>query len=215
MSAIATNATLASGVAPTAHTESDGVLVLGLDAGFKHFGWGVVRLLPEGGERVEALGSILTEPSKRKGLVRDDDRRRAAEIARQLIEVSARYTPAVFCIEALSHVNPKSSRMPVSTTVKVGRAWGEVDMLVEVLDTALVQASPQAIKQVLCGTRSANKAQMKRAVIALYPEVAALLTALPAGRHEHPIDAIGAVVASLHTNEMRLARRYGSTPTRP
>ena len=57
MSATATNATLASEVAPTAHTESDGVLVLGLDAGFKHFGWGVVRLLPEGGERVEALGS--------------------------------------------------------------------------------------------------------------------------------------------------------------
>ena len=81
MSAIATNATLASEVAPTAHTGSEGVLVLGLDAGFKHFGWGVVRLLPEGGERVEALGSILTEPSKRRGLVRDDDRRRAAEIA--------------------------------------------------------------------------------------------------------------------------------------
>jgi len=213
VSAIATNATLASEVTPAAQARSEGVQVLGLDAGFKHFGWAAVRLLPGSGERVEALGSILTEPSKRKGLVRDDDQRRAAEIARQLLAVARRYEPAVLCAEALSHVNPKKSRMPVSTTVKVGRAWGEVDMLAEVLETALVQASPQAIKKVLCGTRSASKAQVKRAVTALYPEVANLLRAIPGGRHEHPVDAIGAVVASLHTNEIRLARRYGSGAT--
>ena len=198
-----------SGVAPHAAAESPGVIVLGLDAGFSNFGWGAVRLLPGGGERVEALGSIRTEPSKRKGLIRDDDQRRAAEVARQLLEVARRYHPAVLCAEALSHVNPKRSRMPISTTVKVGRAWGEVDMLAELLETALVQASPQAIKQVLCGARSASKAQVKRAVLARYPEAESLLVGIPAGRHEHPVDAVGAVVASLHTNELRLARRYG------
>lgn len=195
--------------APSAAARDAGVIVLGLDAGFSHFGWSAVRLVPAGGERVEGLGSIHTEPSQRRGLVRDDDQRRAAQIARQLLEIARRYEPVVLCAEALSHVNPKTSRMPISTTVKVGRAWGEVDMLAELLETALVQASPQAIKKTLCGTRSASKAQVKRAVLARYPEVAHLLAAIPAGRHEHPVDAVGAVVASLHTNELRLARRLG------
>ncbi len=206
-------------LAPQAVTSADpaaprGVLVLGLDAGFRNFGWGAVRLLPGGGERVEALGSIRTEPSKRRGLVRDDDQRRAAEIARQLLQIARRHHPAVLCAEALSHVNPKGARMPVSTTVKVGRAWGEVDMLAELLETALVQASPQAIKQALCGSRSASKAQVQRAVVDRYPEAAALLASVPAGRREHPVDAVGAVVASLHSNELRLARRLGVEPPR-
>ncbi len=196
------------GTAPHAERQFAGVVVLGLDPGFSNFGWGAVRLLLDGGERVLGVGSIRTEPSKRKGLVRDDDRRRAAEIARQLLVVARRYAPAVLCVEALSHVNPKTSRMPVSTTVKVGRAWGEVDMLAELLETALVQASPQTIKKALCGTRSASKAEVKRAITGRYPEVEELLRSIPAGRHEHPVDALGAVVASLHTNELRLARRY-------
>jgi len=186
-----------------------GAVVLGLDPGFSSFGWAAVRLIPEGGEEVLEVGCIRTERSKGKVLVRDDDRRRAAEIARALLGVSRRLLPAVLCAEALSHVNPRESRMPVSTTVKVGRAWGEVDMLAEQLETALVQVAPQTIKKAVCGNRSASKAEVQRALVRRYPELAALLEPIPASFREHPVDAVGAVAASLHTNELRLARRYG------
>lgn len=186
-----------------------GAIVLGLDPGFSSFGWAAVRLLPEGGERVLDVGCIRTERGKGKVLVRDDDRRRAAELARGLLAVAGRFEPAVLSAEALSHVNPRESRMPIATTVKVGRAWGEVDMLTEQLETALVQVAPQTIKKVLCGIASASKADVQRELVRRYPELASLLASIPASFREHPVDALGAVVATLHTNELRLARRYG------
>lgn len=186
-----------------------GAVVLGLDPGFSNFGWAAVRLLPDGGEQVIDLGCLRTERGKSKGLVRDDDRRRAAELARGLLAVARRFEPAVLSAEALSHVNPRESRMPIATTVKVGRAWGEVDMLTELLETALVQVAPQSIKKVLCGSASASKADVQRALERRYPELAALLAPIPASLREHPVDAVGAVAATLHTNELRLARRYG------
>lgn len=189
--------------------ELEGVVVLGLDPGFSNFGWAAVQLLPDGGERVLDVGCIRTDRGKGKVLVRDDDRRRAAEIARALLGVARRFEPAVLSAEALSHVNPRESRMPIATTVKVGRAWGEVDMLSELLETALVQAAPQLIKKVLCGTASASKAAVQAALVRRYPELASLLVPIPASFREHPVDALGAVVATLHTNELRLARRYG------
>lgn len=188
-----------------------GAVVLGLDPGFSSFGWAALRLVPEGGEEVLEVGCIRTERGKGKGLVRDDDRRRAAEIARALLRVTRRHVPAVLCAEALSHVNPRESRMPVSTTVKVGRAWGEVDMLAELLETALVQVAPQTIKKAVCGNRSASKADVQRDLLRRYPELGSLLEAIPASLREHPVDAVGAVIASIHSNELRLARRYGAT----
>lgn len=191
-------------------TTRAGAIVLGLDPGFSNFGWAAVRLLPEGGEEVLEVGCIRTERGKGKMLVRDDDRRRAAEIARGLLAVAQRIEPAVLCAEALSHVNPRDSRMPIATTVKVGRAWGEVDMLTELLETAIVQVAPQTIKSAVCGSRSASKVEVQRALVRRYPELAALLEAIPASFREHPVDAVGAVAASLHMNELRLARRYGA-----
>ena len=194
---------------PAPVRELEGVVALGLDPGFSNFGWAAVQLLPGGGERVLDVGCIRTDRGKGKVLVRDDDRRRAAEIARALLSVARRFEPAVLSAEALSHVNPRESRMPIATTVKVARAWGEVDMLSELLETALVQAAPQLIKKVLCGTASASKAAVQAALVRRYPELASLLEPIPASFCEHPVDALGAVVATLHTNELRLARRYG------
>lgn len=200
------DAQVSSALAP----HPSGVVVLGLDPGFSNFGWAAVRLPPDGGERVLDVGCIRTERGKGKCLVRDDDRRRAAELARVLLAVARRWEPAVLCAEALSHVNPRESRMPIATTVKVGRAWGEVDMLTELLETALVQAAPQTIKKAVCGSASASKADVQRALEVRYPELTGLLAPIPASFREHPVDALGAVIATLHTNELRLARRYGA-----
>lgn len=186
-----------------------GAVVLGLDPGFAAFGWTAVQLLPDGGERVLELGCIRTERGKGNVLVRDDDRRRAAELARALLTIARRFEPAVLSAEALSHVNPREARMPIATTVKVGHAWGEVDMLTEQLETALVQVAPQTIKKVLCGTASASKSDVQRELVCRYPELASLLEPMPASFREHPVDALGAVVATLQTNELRLARQYG------
>jgi Holliday junction resolvasome RuvABC endonuclease subunit len=193
-----------------AQTPARGATVLGLDPGFSRFGWALVLLLPEGGERVLDLGVFCTEKGKAKGLVREDDRRRAAELGRALLGVTRRHAPAVVCAEALSHVNPREAHMPVSTTTKVGRAWGLIDLLCELHEVALVQASPQAIKKATCGVASASKVDVQGALVARYPELVPLLQRIPASKREHAVDALGSIVASLHANELRLARRYAA-----
>src|SRR5690606_9650376 len=90
---------IAADLAPV--RELEGAVVLGLDPGFSNFGWAAVRLLPGGGERVLDVGCIRTDRGKGKVLVRDDDRRRAAEIARALLGVARCFEPAVLSAEAL------------------------------------------------------------------------------------------------------------------
>lgn len=190
-------------------TSSRGAVVLGFDPGFSRFGWAVVRLHPDAGEQVIDAGVICTDRAKNKALVRDDDRRRAAELGRALLAIARVHRPAVITAEALSHVNPRVGHMPVSTTTKVGRAWGIVDMLCELLEVALVQASPQQIKIAACGAASASKLDVEMALSERHIELGPVLARIPRTKREHAVDALGSVVASLHTNELRLARRYG------
>src|SRR5690606_39801152 len=72
---------------------------------------------------------------------------------------------------------PISPLFPYTTLF---RSWGEVDMLSELLETALVQAAPRLIKKVLCGTASASKAAVQAALVRRHPELAMLLEPIPA-----------------------------------
>lgn len=190
-------------------SDSD-LIVLGLDPGFASFGWAVQRVdALTGAERLEGLGVIRTKKATGKVLVRDDDHARAAEMARGLIEVTRRWRPHVICAEALSHVNPSGpARMPVSTMTKMGRVWGLVDMLCEVYEVGLLQASPQTIKKATAGKASATKGEVLDALDARFGgRVRELLRSIKATtQHEHPVDALGAIVALEHHDHMRIAR---------
>jgi Holliday junction resolvasome RuvABC endonuclease subunit len=182
------------------------MIVLGIDPGFASFGTAVVELTPTT-ERVHRLGVIRTEKSnkKRNCLAADDNIRRAREISDALEVLSDEWDFRAVCAEAMSF--PRSS----SVAGKMCLAWGVVTAWMQRLDLALVQASPQTVKLAVCGNKQASKDEVQAALVKRYgAEVARLLVNLPAGQHEHPFDALGAVVACLESDVVRMGRRAAS-----
>lgn len=182
---------------------SDGIFVLGLDPGFKHIGWAVVRLLPDA-ERLVDLGVIRTDKAKNKGLlVSDDLHRRGQEIVRALALVLAAYPFVAVCAESISY--PRNA----SVCGQLGRGWGIIDTLLELRGLALICASPQAIKKAATGKASASKEAVLDALDKRFDgTIRARLRHIKAtALHEHPVDAVGAVVASRHHDHLRLAER--------
>lgn len=197
------------------------IYVLGLDVGFATFGWALVELLAEG-ERVEAMGVIVTKKSnaKQNVLASSDDHRRAQEIAHVLYGLTGRGVRAL-CAESPSHGKWKGA----ATAIKIGRAWGVVDALTYDGHLPLVQASPQQIKKAVCGNVKASKAEVQDALCArLMCEVVSdgkqnhaqrrvgsdaidrFVVETPRTLHEHAFDALGAVVACLDSEVIRAIR---------
>lgn len=137
-------------------------VILGVDPGFASFGWARIEL--EGGPepvRIE-LGVIETTKSARKlhVLATDDNARRARELARGLI---GELTGAdVICAEGISFTRD------ASVMCKVGMAWGVLVATATSLGVPLVQASPQRVKAVACGTIKASKEDVQRAMEQTY-----------------------------------------------
>ncbi len=191
------------------------MIALGLDPGFASFGWAAVRV-QDGPTPIDpvsldllALGVIRTKKAQGKVLLRDDDHRRCGEIVRALLAVTREHRPAILCAEAFSHGGGgPEARKQVATIAKMGRAWGIVDTLCEVLQAGLLQVSPQTIKKATTGQRKASKAEVRRALDErLSGQLEAHLAGIRATKqHEHPVDALGSIVASLDHDHFRLAR---------
>ena len=181
--------------------------VLGIDTGFASYGWGIVDLTTEG-ERVVAAGCIRTKKSKRKVLITADNFRRGAEIERELERVIAVHDPKAIAIEAMSW--PRSS----SVVAKLGIAWGITIAVATRHDFPVVSSSPQELKKRLTGKASSSKEEMRAAVLKTTGciRLAGMLAkVLPASEHEHPIDAVAAVIAARDTDVMRTIRQLGRT----
>ena len=178
------------------------IYALGLDPGFASFGWAIVRLFPER-ERVAALGVIETKKSPKKLSVRaaDDNSVRTRIIAEALQKLVERYHPKVIAAEAFSQ--PRNA----SVSGKLGRAWGAVDTLSVFSGLPVIQASPQAIKKALCGKQNASKDEVQEALRVRYSgQFDSYTERTPKGKWEHPFDAVGAVVACLDSEVMRMAK---------
>ena len=180
--------------------------VLGLDPGLAHFGWAVVEIGVDF-ERVLAVGVFRTKKSMRRRNVRasSDLHRRGVELARGLATVIATHGPIhAFCAEALS--SPRGA----SAAGKLQRSWGIVDDIVAGFDAPLLEATPQELKVATAGRATASKADVMAAVEARYPGAEALVrfrSGFPSGQWEHGFDAVGAVIASLDTVELRMVRQ--------
>lgn len=174
---------------------------LGIDPGLAHLGWAIVDV-GDDGARVLALGCIQTAKDKRKVLSTVDLHRRGQEIARALGEIVRLYPGiSVAFAESLSFVRS------ASTMCGIGRAWGVVDAVLEANRIGLVQASPQEIKQVVCGSKTATKDDVEAAVIRVCGEhVRTQLARITKSRREHPVDAVAAVLACIDRPELRIAR---------
>lgn len=173
-------------------------IVLGVDPGFASLGLAWVRLLPHA-EIVERLAVVTTAPSarKRQVLATDDNVHRLRELWETLrAALSPRVGVVACCVEAQSW--PRNA----GAAVKVAMVWGLLVAATEEANVPLMQVSPMEIKRAVTGDRKASKDDVQNALDLRYPE----MPPWPAHR-EHCADALGAVVACLGADVIRMARR--------
>jgi Holliday junction resolvasome RuvABC endonuclease subunit len=196
----------------------EGVAVLGSDPGFSMFGWSVVGFSPSPDELMDLvpqaelmdlvpleLGLIRTEKSAKKRSVRaaDDNTRRAQEIVRELQKLFVRYQIKAICAESMSF--PRNA----SVAAKMALSWGVLATLSVVHGVPILQASPKEVKVALTGNGSASKLEVQRALDARFDRRFSeemQERGLSRTTHEHPYDALAAVVACESESVMTLLR---------
>lgn len=169
--------------------------ILGVDPGFANLGYSVCQIDRSGKLTLQALGVIRTTKSSKKTrtLASEDNIRRAREIAHDLMEIVGRWQPKVICAEAMSF--PRNS----GAAAKVAMAWGIVAAILAKEALPLVQPSPQAVKKAVCGKASASKEEVQRAMERAH-RLPRFLSGIPKGLHEHPIDSLAVIHASLESD---------------
>lgn len=178
--------------------------VLGIDPGFSSLGYALVDLKGTDEVVVEGLGCIRTEKSSKKGkvLASDDNTRRARELFRALLPLMEGVV--AICTESQSW--PRNA----SSSAKVGMGWGVIAALSELMDVPILMASPQGLKRAVCGKATASKEEVQEAVDKRFGRdfgSELVDNGLAKTYHEHPYDALGAVLACLDDEVLRIARR--------
>jgi crossover junction endodeoxyribonuclease RuvC len=183
------------------------MMILGLDPGFANLGWCRASYTKDAFVTLE-MGCIQTKKDGRKVLQSVDNVKRAQIIARklkwliwELIEDEWVRTADAIALEAMSFPRNASSASKMSLT------WGVISALSGLWDIPMIQASPQDIKEAVTGSRKASKAQMEATLSGRYPVVLKCLEDVPMSRREHPYDALGAIVASLGSEVVKMGLR--------
>jgi crossover junction endodeoxyribonuclease RuvC len=178
------------------------MIVLGIDAALCNLGLAAVELAASREHLVEVMVA-RTEPSPKKRRVRaiDDDARRVAELVVALERFIDRHRPAALAVEATGA--GKGSKAVRAMAL----VFGAVVAVAKVRGLPLVQASPTDVKLAIAGRKDASKDDVVAAVVKRFPGVA---FQGPRGVWEHQADAVGAVVACLDADVMRLARQFGA-----
>jgi crossover junction endodeoxyribonuclease RuvC len=153
------------------------VVVLGIDPGTAHTGYGVV--LSRGQELAALDGGVIgTGPDEAL-------ERRLARIHAQVCDLIAKYEPAAMAVEDLFFGQNARSAFAV------GQARGAVLLAAGMAGVPCFSYTPQAVKQAVCGSGAAEKAQVQRMV-------GALLSLPEPPSPDHAADALA--VAICHAN---------------
>jgi crossover junction endodeoxyribonuclease RuvC len=162
------------------------VVVLGIDPGTAHMGYGVVL---SRGRRLAALdgGVIQTRPGAPL-------ERRLADIHARMCDLIREHRPAAVAIEDLYFGRNAHSAFAV------GQARGVVLLSAGMAGIPCFSYTPQVVKQAVCGSGGAGKEQVQRMVGALLA-----LPELP--RPDHAADALA--VAICHANSAPLKEALG------
>lgn len=153
------------------------VVVLGIDPGTAHTGYGVV--LSRGQELAALDGGVIgTGPDEAL-------ERRLARIHAQVCDLIAKYEPHAMAVEDLFFGQNARSAFAV------GQARGAVLLAAGMAGIQCFSYTPQAVKQAVCGSGSADKAQVQKMV-------GALLSLPEPPSPNHAADALA--VAICHAN---------------
>ena len=161
-----------------------GLIVLGLDPGLRHTGWGII----------EANGNRLSHVAH--GVINSDSAdalaKRLVQIHDGLIEVLRTWHPQTCAVEE-TFVN----KNPLST-LKLGQARGVVLLVPALAGIAVAEYAPNHIKKAVVGVGHADKTQVHTMVERLLPGAK--------GARADAADALA--VAICHAHHMQSARRH-------
>jgi crossover junction endodeoxyribonuclease RuvC len=180
-------------------------VVLGLDPGFAHVGYALVSVTSEAEQPLE-LGVISTKKNSNKQNVyaSDDNLRRGREITHELQNIfkSSKSSIRALCVETMSF--PRNA----AVAAKMAMCWGVVAALSEFFNIPVVQVTPQQLKVALGLQRNATKPEVCSALQTRFGAklLEGQLAHVSASLHEHPLDALGAVVACRDSDLIRLLR---------
>jgi crossover junction endodeoxyribonuclease RuvC len=136
------------------------MLVLGIDPGTRHLGWGLVR---REGSRIASLAHGVISPSPALSLAE-----RLVVIESELDEIIERYRPDAAAVESLFfHKDPQAA-------AKLGHARGVILLCIARARIALFEYAPAKVKRVIAGRGAADKRQ-----VALMMKALLGLTELP------------------------------------
>lgn len=182
------------------------MIFLGIDPGFANLGWCHAEY--DGKTLVvRDMGTVTTNKSTKKIPVAWDNIKRTQRLHTHLMALALVPHPSGMvpvdctCAEAMSY--PPNA----ATAAKMSLSWGVIASVTAALKIPLVQPSPRDIKMAVAGSHKASKAMMSQRLHEYYPEIEALLDPIPGSRREHPIDALGAIVASLQSDVVKAVLR--------
>jgi crossover junction endodeoxyribonuclease RuvC len=162
------------------------MIVLGVDPGTRHLGWGVVRREGTRPSHV-AHGVIDTDTSASIAV-------RLCQIERDLDVVVAKYAPTASAVESLFFAKDASA------AAKLGHARGVALLVLARAGLPIAEYEPARVKKALVGHGRADKDQMARMI--------ATVLRLPAPPRADAADALAIAVTHLHAApfEAQIAR---------
>lgn len=163
------------------------MVVLGIDPGLAHCGFGVV--VRRGSRLVAADGGVIRTPSE------DAPEQRLATLHEGVAGLIDEHEPDAVALEALYFGEN------VRTAFAVGQARGVVLLAAGQRDVGCFDYTPQQVKGAVCGAGRADKGQVARMVQALLS-----LPELP--KPDHAADALA--VAICHANHAPLLAAAGA-----
>ncbi len=154
-------------------------LALGIDPGIATTGYGLIRLLEDGGLEPVTFGVLLTPPDL-------PVHRRLLMLHGDLRELLAAHHPDTCAVEKLFF------QRNVSTAIAVGEARGIVLLAMAEAGLEVAEYTPNEVKQAVCGYGSAQKRQVQEMVRTLLG-----LPAIP--RPDDAADALAIAITHLNT----------------
>jgi crossover junction endodeoxyribonuclease RuvC len=158
-------------------------LVLGLDPGTRHFGWGVVA---QRGPRMVHIAHGVIDTDAREAIAL-----RLVVIERTLLEVLSAHRPTVASVEALFFAKDPQAAS------KLGHARGVALLVCARAGLAVHEYAPALVKRAVTGSGRAEKGQVAQMV--------RVVLALPAAPPSDAADALAVAIVHLQRAPMLAA----------
>ena len=186
-------------------------ILLGIDGGFANTGYCLAEYWSGGPLLPIQAGVLRTKKAAARMRASVDNVRRAQQLAKQLTRLVFAEGEDGLAKTATHCICSESMSFPphASTAAKLAMAWGVVSTVAYVGAIPIVQESPQNIKLAVAGNRKASKAMMQSVLLEHYEGLEGLLSDIPRSQWEHPLDALGAIVACLDSEIVKAVVQGG------